>query len=342
MKRFFFIFLLPLIAAFSANVPYDLEVRLKNVEDTPNPPARPNLSKTNGIILTGEAVLLKATDEGLSYAVASNNSQPTGRLYNQTLGWAWGTRLLLGYAIPRDGWDISLSWFYFQNTHTNTPTSFNSSGYFAARLNPSLQSNSQDLFSSIAAQWKLNINQLDLILARPFYVSKFLTIEPRFGVRTLWLDQRFHLNYEASTFGFLQKQKNDFWGMGGTLAINTGWLLGGRWQIYANAGLGIVYGVFDILSTVQGKEATSALFSDTSRKPHASKSILDLAIGLSWDHLCSHKRFLIGVNLGWEQHVYFGQNNLPHFTSEQIAGVVVNNHTNLSLQGFAGGVKLRF
>jgi len=75
---------------------------------------------------------------------------------------------------------------------------------FASRLNPQTASfvNANGvspapypIYSKAHGRWKGYLNQLDLDLGREFFVSKYLTLRPHFGLRTTWLRQHLHTDY---------------------------------------------------------------------------------------------------------------------------------------------------
>lgn len=337
-----------------------------------NPSGRFGVVDGANLFIYGDALLLNATETGLGYAAlgaasgtatsstSGDYENTQGHVRNQNMDWHWGFRVGAGYNMCHDCWDVNATYFRFTNEHTNqTNANLSGANYVNSVRLPSTMGytgnvNSADAFTenntfkTISANWDLSINQLDVDLGRMFYVSKFLRIRPHAGLRTDWLDQDFKTYYISSignNRSFRQKERNHFWGMGVLGGLNTLWGLGGGWSIYADAAVSLLYGHFNLLNNTV--ETTNAALTVTNRiyspqKVKATRAITDLALGLRWDRNFDEDRFHIGFNAGWEQHIYFGQNQLQNYVNHTNPGQIVQNNGDLTLQGFAFGARFDF
>lgn len=188
-----------------------------------NPPARPTQKCDWGVLITVEPLFLKAYENGLDFAVTTQNgplftapvnppnansaTSLQGRSKGKRINfeWDWGVRVGLGANLPHDGWDIIANWtHFFTNAHKSLvaapneviePTllhpqsgggSFGSKGVLQQQSGASLGAKSR---------WKLRLNEIDLELGRQFFVSKWLTLKPHGGFRTAWVRQTLDTDY---------------------------------------------------------------------------------------------------------------------------------------------------
>jgi Legionella pneumophila major outer membrane protein precursor len=202
------------------------------------------------------------------------------------------------------------------------------------------------------SHWNLHLNLLDGELGRDFYVGKKLTLRPSIGLRGAWIDQRLNVNYKsnihivnpinagfgiqsASLIGISQscsEFKNDFEGVGPKFGIDTDWILGYGFSIYGDAGISLIWGEFDIESEAtftlcaefNATTTTDLTFATNVNQPscyrlkdefHSTKAITDLALGIQWK-TSMWKRTALLLQLGWEHHLFFNQNQLVRLTEQ--------------------------
>ncbi len=294
-----------------------------------------------------DALLLKATDDSLAYAISNPTTTitlPEGRAYQQTLNPGWGYRLGMAYNLPHDGWDMAASWLHFGQTHHNNVTAPFFESLYPVRLNPAILSTELENFGTINSSWKLRLNQVDLGLGRDFSISRFFKLRPNFGLRYIQIHQHFNIDYfqtGVTPDNFKQRQRNLFWGIGPLFGLDTSWGLGKGWSLYANVDIAAVYGQVKAKNYVL--ELTKAqLDSITNNKAYATRPMYDITLGVRYERNISQDKYHLGLNLGWEQHVYFAQNQLQHFVNDTAPGTYVTTGHSLTLQGFALGADFCF
>ena len=75
---------------------------------------------------------------------------------------------------------------------------------------------------------------------------------------------------------------------------------------------------------------------------HQVRAITDLELGLEWDLLLAHDQYHFGVRAGYEQHLYFGQNQLDRVVYNAFNSNIVFNLGDLSLQGWIAALRVDF
>ncbi|MBS3904864.1 MAG: hypothetical protein KGZ39_06025 [Simkania sp.] len=345
-----------------------------------NPPARPVVRDGVGLSLQGDVILWQASESGMTYAVQNfpDTQNPTaitflnnGKAKNPHGEWDWGFKLAAGYDMPHDGWDLFLQWtrFYTDNNEhgTSAPTngtifpSFTNGSLLTTGGGPGAATTG---FAAVSAHWRLHLNLLDLELGREFYVSKWLTLRPHAGLRNAWIDQHLNCTYTNGSLAdgssaVLTNQniavhmKNNYWGMGIRGGLDGNWGLGGGFSLFSDLAAALLLGHFDVSQTETSPTTTATNASGRlgySNHFRATRVTLDMAMGVRYEHLFSDDRYGFMLQLGWEQHLFFSQNQLARFfgggaanaTVTGAAGANVVGQGDLSTQGVTLSAKFDF
>lgn len=246
--------------------------------------------------------------------------------------WNFGFKIGLGYNSACDGWDIGMMWTRYEgrakshieaeadDNHTLIPlwsafTGFWNDFFFAA--------------TDIETDWNLDFNLIDIDLGRQFWVSKYLTFRPHIGLRYASIHQNFHLYHKGGSWNLHEllgpalnqpafngevQLKNNFDGIGPILGSDTNWHLGCGWSLYGDLSAALVYGRFDIDHDENYRLAeapfTKTRVLETEDHFRASRAIMDLALGVQWMGMICDCKYGLLVSLGWEQHLFFDQNQM--------------------------------
>ncbi len=332
-----------------------------------NPPARPVVKDPFGLTLKGDALFWQANETDLCYAVL--NEGGTTYLNDGEMekvgktDWDWGFKLAAGYDMPHDGWDLFLQWTRFY-TDEDKSTSANSGGmvfptYFNADLSSSgTPSQLSGGFANANAYWNMHLNLLDLELGREFYVSKWLTLRPHGGLRTAWIRQYVRINYLKSntdTFGnkgvgpslpagqnVHVSLKNDFWGIGLRGGLDGDWGVGYGISIFGELAAALLLGDFDVhvkekRVTASPEEIRLNLDNDDQE---VTRLTVDFAMGLRYQHRFADDRYGFMIQMGWEQHMFLGQNQL--FKVHTAPAMFSQSNADLNTQGVTGSIKFDF
>ncbi len=319
-----------------------------------NPPGRPQVRNGADLFIAADALYWIAHEDGLPLFVENKGQGLTANLHNADAkglhwDWDWGFRVGVGYNMPHDGWDLGLTWMRVygrahehQHAHSNDALSpsLTHPGATIGNLNVG-----RGPFMKCHAHWKLQLNQIDLEIGREFFVSKWLTLRPHFGLRTDWIHQKLHVDYNhfqgISGENYELDLRNHFWGLGVAAGLDTQWGLGSGWSIYGNATFAILYG-FHELDRKDELEPTDFNFVNMDQSYRVSRTVGDLQLGLRWDTMFDKDRFHFGIQAGWEHHVYFSQNQFPRFVDNIALGDFVANQGDLTFQGWTLSARFDF
>jgi hypothetical protein len=329
----------------------------------------------------------QATEDGLEYAIESKVTTPTdatatGSAANlvdasyQTPDFKWkpGFKVGIGYNTTHDGWDFNLLW-----THYNGRA--NSSNDNESELNVTYL----PLWSAFApaaggdaagtilwanqgdTSWRLALNLVDLELGREFWVSKMLTVRPHVGVRVALIRQRYEIENIGGIYTELAVGKNEtvlktsYNGAGVRGGLDTLWNFGccdpcsGNWGIFGNIAWSLIYGKYDIDHDEYNQSPDAATgfakapVMSTDNNFRAVRGIMDLALGLQWQSLFNDSNYGILLQLAWEFHQFFNQNQfwrinrvMDSTTAAHGENVFAPSRGDLSTQGVTLTVRLTF
>ena len=314
-----------------------------------NPPARPQVKDGADLFVFGDLLVWQPRENGMAVCIINEGTNPSTNLSdadvrNMDFEWNVGFRVGVGYNLPHDGWDMSLTWLRFHG-HGHRRVHADSDEVIYPRFTHPADPISDNLTcSKLHAHWKGFLNQLDFDFGREFFVSKWLTVRPHFGLRSDWIWQKLSVDnnrFASSGLDVDDRFKDHWWGIGLEGGLNTLWGLGSGWSIYGDVGAAIIYG-FHHITQKEKIEGSSGKFENLENSYHISHPILDLALGLRWDHMFEHDRFHIGLHAGWEHHVYFSQNQFLYFTDDFNTGNFVTNQGDLTFQGWTVGARFDF
>jgi len=311
-----------------------------------NPPGRAEVRKGYNLFLTADLLYLSPKENGLEYAVQvdlDHRGITEGSIHDLHYDWELGVRVGLGYNVPHDQWDIYLNWFrVYPNAHAETTSPDLFPVWGTTFLTPF-----QNKLEKADAHWNLRLDQIDLELGRESLVSRWLSIRPHLGLRTLWIRQHYSMEYhfEKPIFLNFAKEKvslrNRYWGLGMCGGIDTQWALKDGWSVYGNAAFSLLYGEFHLHERdFQSDFHSPFAFGPTHFKAdfenhlHLVSGIFDLAAGIAWDRMFDDDQLHLGLRLGWEQHLYFAQNQLFRMQKFENFSNVIANQGDLTLQGF--------
>lgn len=329
-----------------------------------NPPGRPEVKCGYNVFVEADLLWWSAYQTGLEYVVETKTdpgfpvSINNGDAHSQSNTYDWGFRFGVGYNMPHDGWDLYGNWTFFNNEWEDSKKAPLNGTLFPIWMNPDLDLSPTPLVggagvTTAKANWEFELNMIDLELGREFFVSKWLTMRPHVGFRYARLDQKWHVNYrfmyDSRNYRDEVHNSNDFWGFGLRGGLNTQWGLGSGFSIYGNAAAALLHGHFHIsqqesLVNVGTREKQNRL--KLNNRFRAGRATTDIALGLRWDHMFEGDRFHLGVQLGWEHHMFFGQNQMWQFVNGTASGSIdaAHNRANdeLSTQGWTLAARFDF
>ena len=235
-----------------------------------NPPARP-LVEDFDVNLFGDLLIWQAHENGLPIAIkntATNFTTLSGyqnfedaHVKHLDFDYDVGFRIGIDFDTTYDGWDVSLTWLRFDADADAKTFASGNKELFPSRLGPNIAAFIGDsdnfsgpdplpVYGKAHSRWKGYLNQLDLDMGREFFVSKYLTVRPHFGLRTTWIRQHLKTEYShgipisdrPTMTDTKVHEKNKWWGLGVEGGLDTSWMVGNGFSVYGNLAAAIEYG----------------------------------------------------------------------------------------------------
>jgi hypothetical protein len=312
---------------------------------------------------------------------------PKGRSHHPDFDHHSGYRLGAGWTMPHDHWDVYSTYTrYHMHDHdsvnigaqdpdivaganTTDPVAVTTPGqyiypFWIAKL---FINNLPATVNSASARWKLHLDMVDAELGKQFSISKWLAFRPHVGIRAAWIDQKYRIHFIRLQDPFTPSSisnewhlhmKNDFSGIGLRGGFDTKWCLRWGFSIFGNAAFSLIAGKFDthFKQTAQGFDPTGVLDSDDlfKNKNHLNTNVMitDMELGLEWNRSFFKNRFQFGIWAGYEQHIFFEQNQFMNFQYDftlTLPAPIVSEGPNyfidggnLTTSGFVGGIDIGF
>lgn len=281
-----------------------------------------------------------AHEDGLEYAIDSEVA-PTlpGTAFQEEIQniigaefesphfkWDFGFKVGLGYASACDGWDLGVTWTRFRgkaNSHIEADENDNHTllpiwSNFAPVI-----AFGPPFATDIEARWSVDIDLIDIELGREFWTSRKLALRPHMGIRVAYLKQDYDLEHKGGNYYFpdtlepLNNQvemSNDFHGVGVRGGLDSNWHFGCGWSVYGNLAFSLLYGRFNIDHEEHNREVQSPFGKqkalEVKNSFRASRYAADFGLGLEWQSFFCNCDYALTVQFGWEQHIFFDQNQL--------------------------------
>jgi hypothetical protein len=287
---------------------------------------------------------------GTEYAVGFNgitNSSYARKYYVQEpkFQWDFGFKVGVGYNFDHDGWETNLQYTYLRNNaqdhviQNHLPSGVLSSivdngAILAASSFDQALTNGTilDYATEGKAYVRNKYDNLKLDLARDFFVSKYLSVRPNFGVQATWInltrkakftggqvaftavDSGFSggitKNYSARGLGssfVRQHVESNFFGVGPKAGVDSRWHLVENFCLYANSEAALLFGRFklsrDLSNTANRANSIDGYFSF-----HRLNPMVRFDLGVTYDKYMMCDTQHLGISLGYENVYYWDVN----------------------------------
>lgn len=297
--------------------------------------------------LSGSLLVWIAHEEGLDYAIKNSGGTAfanNGDVKRINPDWDVGFRIDLGYQIPDCRMDLDLVWTRFHIKENNSATAPQFGGLYSVWTIPGAGLSAEE---KAKAHWIMNYDELDLQMSGTFAPRSFLELSPLLSLTAIWVHQKFDINLSGGSSSLNANalvidddidMKNNFWGIGPKLGLDTLWILGCGFSLYGNFDTALLFGNFklDQSENVQllGLNPEITYLNISHDKFWISRALLHLDFGLRWDKFFCDRSTRLTLQAGWEELFLFGQNQLMRFQTVTAPGVNMPTRGDLTLQGF--------
>ena len=275
----------------------------------------------------------------------------SGRIVNMDFDFMPGFKVGSGVTFKRDNWDLYAEYTWL---HGHDQKSSDGGAFGLEPMYPDVNTianyiGSGPIFYGIGkAKWKIKLDFLDLDLGRNYYVGKYLTFHPYFGLRGAWIRQSIHGLYQiALAPNFIDlKDGTVSWAVGPKLGFDANWDLSSGWKIISNGSADLLYTRYSEIyrsTTFNPKTTPASLPLKISEHPmHTVRAHMDIELGLGWGTYLDCKNLYLDLGATYDFQVFFGQNMFRKFFVGSGVPSSLLCAGNLYIQGLNVKAKLDF
>jgi len=304
--------------------------------------------------ITAEFIYWTGREEHLGFAYKETfdtvDSRQTvaskGSIYEPDWNFRPGFRVGVGVLRNHDGWDVyaNYTWLVIRNTK-NTVRKGKPNEQIIPIGTFTFAGASPDLVTSSSGKWTLDFNVVDLELGRNFFISRYLTLRPHFGLKGTWQKQSFDVSTFSDTSAklpwdqYLSDNSLDYWGIGICAGLDTAWHLNRCSSVVAEVATCAMWERFTVDAKATRTSSTNAAPNvavlNVEKSFHTIKPVLELFLGARWETWFCCDNFHFSIEGGWEQQWWGDQNQFFDSATQSRLGDLV-------LQGFTMKLRLDF
>lgn len=274
----------------------------------------PDLEQGWGVILLGDYLYWQAHEEGLEYAMKGSGHPLSGKVVSISPQYQNGFRVGLSMEIPKSRWDVTLSWTSYENKRHSSVVGEEIFSYW-----------NTGSYSHAEAKWHLNFNTVALDLGCAFFPRLDFELRPFAGIQGAWIHQGLHVQYVNPS-----EASSHFQGWGMQVGFDAKWVLGYGFALQASCSGAMLASDF---------HTTCVL---VRRKEHTLVPVLQMLGEVKWELSLSDERFYFDLHAGWEQQIWWKQNQLIQFPLATNPGYAIKPGGDLSLSGLTLGARFGF
>lgn len=243
----------------------------------------------------------------------------------------------LGWKTGCDNWEFTGSYLWFHHEYKDC---YNFPEHFQPETNkifptfellPRIFGGNIEFPTNIETKWELDLDLIDVSIAREFYVGSCLIFKAGGGLRACWIDQEIDQDINARysstqpngftdfANGFLEneiEQKTSSWGVGPRAFLDAKWLWGCGFSFIGKASASLLYTSY----TLKGNESSlfysaQTILRDQNRTacletldPCAVRPYLDLGLGIDWGTYLNCHSWYLDIYVGYDFMALWNQN----------------------------------
>lgn len=301
------------------------------------------------------ALYWKAEEEGLDYMIKNSSGTSLindGKVVRVDFDPDFGFRVGLGFSfnLPCRCTDFDVIWTRFYTSGKDSVSADFPEALFPVWSNPLTNLSAEE---EARAKIALHLNMIDMQMSSLFSCHNFLSIRPHIGLSATFIDQKFDIHANdgvslgptALVLDDAITMKNDFWGVGPKIGIDTIWQVKCGFSLVSNLDLAILYGRFDLSqneTVLFDENVPQTTYLDVRDKSYnLSRPYINFMIGFRYNKSCFSK-CRVSFDLGWEHLYFFGQNQLKRFVDDTNPGINIPVQGDLTIQGLTVKMGLRY
>ncbi|NGX42790.1 MAG: hypothetical protein K940chlam7_01078 [Chlamydiae bacterium] len=280
-----------------------------------------------------------------------------GKMHFMDFDWETGFRVVAGWRFGCDGWDMRALFTCF---HSKAHGSTKANDLEGSRqlLEATLLSQNAKLFAQNAekasAKNSLDYDVVDLLISKPYCISKTLISRPYLGIRALWMKQNLKAKYiggenDGESPSLISadeprivKYNSDWEGAGLHAGLENNVRLCGCFSLYGNVSGSILAGRNSSQNKQTGFESSQekTLILDIKEREYTALPGYQIGAGINWETEWCDICYVI--NLGYEMTHWLHTPQIRRYSSEDHVGSTSANSGNILLHGITFNANVYF
>lgn len=280
--------------------------------------------------------------ENWAQSITPAGTQQSAQIEDVSFDWNTGVRFGVGYNSLKN-WDAVI---YFTGFHTQALKNITGEVYsaflgnFFANNTTGSSLTSSPHYRNANIKWKVALDELDIELGHVFQINSALKLKPFVGIKTARINQSIYSNWNspinvADFTAASENLKNDFWGIGPSIGLNTTWNIAhatkNSLNIIGNFSGAILSGHWNFKDHYTNDLPTSITIN-TSHIGSAATMATAL-LGVEWQRHCAQMD--ITARLGYEMQIWFNQLQFYSYNMGKLNNL-------MSFQGGILGLSINF
>jgi hypothetical protein len=354
-------------------------------------PANIDLQSSWNFYITGRVLYWQVREENLEMGLISRNDAegmlfgdaPFATFYpnnmnliNTHFTYRPGFKVGVGANLDYDHWSAYTEYTWFHSTietgleplPRNTAIFLPPNGEYLLPTQgaaAALQDNSSNyvFFQDATQSWNVNMDFLDVSLARSYYWGTHLTLRPYFGARGGWIRQDLNTVMIGSTL-YLSENAQGYdnalldassasWGVGPRAGFESNWLLGYGIRLIGNGSADILYTRYLLQSNQQLANQAASSHYDAGGDPIATNASIsqkidvlrahtELEFGFGWGTYFGNQKWHADLAATYGLQVFWDQNMFRNFESVDMQAKSFAPNGNLYVHGMTVSVNVDF
>lgn len=305
-------------------------------------PAAPRTSEDQTVLFVAP-LYFKTQIKGSSYVIENKEAElflpQRGDVKSPSPGWDFGAKVGLGRIFNKDRLFAGAEFTAFRTTDSKSTKEFASGALIP------LRGTFYNDVSFAKSSVKLSYYNLDIGLAKDFFISKRISLKPQMTVKSTWL-KTFQKTVYATQQGPTAKntyveELSKMWGMGPAAALTTKWYVFEDVYFFEKTTISALYSYVRGYQTSDVGEAPSQnlhLF----HKEHFFVPYLEVDLGICIYKLLNESKKLFQFSLAYESQYYFQPRQILDLEEFKDTLRVKTNYEDVSLYGLSFNVSLFF
>ncbi|MBI3901194.1 MAG: hypothetical protein HY324_03465, partial [Chlamydiia bacterium] len=216
----------------------------------------------------------------------------------------------------------------------------------------------QHTYGDVSSSFTCNLDFVDAILARSYYVGKNLVFQSALGARGAWITENFintfaggvqtsqgtNSNYQIGNNSEKNVQRVHSWAVGPRAGVEMDWDLGEGVRFFGNTFLDVLYTKYKVQDKVSynvtvtaSQVATTKALSVTNRDiVKALRAHIDTELGFGWGMYFDNNAWHVDLSAAYGFQVFFNQNMFSASISQPVYG------GNLYIHGLTATARVDF